>query len=800
MIDDKTHPAKPSASSPRPKKNGAVAAAIQRFEMATLLNPPTSTHHPSKAFVTPPVSPQKFGALTKTQQEIPAATKNCDESMSPASSQVGSSFSPQSTMGTSHEAAATDRTEDETLETRSFSTIKSTNTNRSRSFRTSRRMAIDGVPTHVIPLPPPPSDCGSVNMSTGSVTLTVFSQDSFVNEAASSWIPPTKEHSPSPCPPELPLITSNIPPASPDPEPQQLRTAQDFHEECSTSLGQKSARQAPTLPPLSPVTVMQQTKQPAKSSLRSGTYSCNNSSTGNATESTGSSSPGYPYQHGRKKKTSFSPLPPQECVIPADPAVTKTDMESQSNLNGKDPSDSSSITSSRKKGCKRGTIMYYLFGVALCLIIVAVGVNLLLYFDREATAGSSPSSSSSGNQTSSPIDDDAVVENFNDERPPASAPADATVTSSIADSIAELLTTQFRIVVPSSTSTVNSPARQAVDWMAFEILSSGQNPTTALDTYSNNLLSLAQRFALLVLRYSLVGGDNLSNPTEDVSKFIQYPTANVDVCQWVGVICDAPLGSVIEIDYSDIGLKGSIPTEIRLLPSLQVIDLSHNEIQGTIPEELYYLRQLKDIYIYMNQLQGSISTSIGQLSFLEVLHVSHNNLSGSIPQQLQSSGNQTRPLRYVNLHSNSLSGTIPSKLNLGQVTYFDAGRNQLTGTIPDDLGTDFIRLRQLLLDHNSLRGTIPTTIPTVGNGRLEVLEVNNNALSGSVPDNFSVFDKLVQVRLDNNNFDSLGPQNCILSLFSDFGGELIEFKADCAICSCNDIFCENMCNLQTGSL
>jgi hypothetical protein len=79
---------------------------------------------------------------------------------------------------------------------------------------------------------------------------------------------------------------------------------------------------------------------------------------------------------------------------------------------------------------------------------------------------------------------------------------------------------------------------------------------------------------------------------------------------------------------------------------------------------------------------------------------------------------------------------------------------------------------------------------SVGNGRLELLSLNHNSLTGWVPDNFVLSDKLIEYNLHNNSFDGLGKETCKLSVFD--GGEMVEFTADCDICDCS-VLCDR-CN------
>lgn len=101
----------------------------------------------------------------------------------------------------------------------------------------------------------------------------------------------------------------------------------------------------------------------------------------------------------------------------------------------------------------------------------------------------------------------------------------------------------------------------------------------------------------------------------------------------------------------------------------------------------------------------------------------------------------------MNLYDNKLTGTIPNNLNLGNLLYFDIGRNYIGGSIPADIGTDYGDLKFLHIDHNRLSSSIPDTIPLMANGRMISLLASHNQLSGAVPDNWIMFNKLVAYTL-----------------------------------------------------
>mmetsp|Transcript_17183 Transcript_17183/g.41834 ORF Transcript_17183/g.41834 Transcript_17183/m.41834 type:complete len:153 (+) Transcript_17183:506-964(+) len=147
-----------------------------------------------------------------------------------------------------------------------------------------------------------------------------------------------------------------------------------------------------------------------------------------------------------------------------------------------------------------------------------------------------------------------------------------------------------------------------------------------------------------------------------------------------------------------------------------------------------------------------------------------------------------------NVYDNQMTGTIPENLKLRQMWYFDLGRNQFSGTLPIQLGLDYVRLRHLHLDHNRFTGPVPEEIVNAGNGRLLSLNLNDNQLTGALPGNHMFITELNQFTVQNNQFSSMGEGTCKLDVMES--GELPEFKSDCDICVCgkNNQMCKNCYN------
>ena len=134
------------------------------------------------------------------------------------------------------------------------------------------------------------------------------------------------------------------------------------------------------------------------------------------------------------------------------------------------------------------------------------------------------------------------------------------------------------------------------------------------------------------------------------------------------------------------------------------------------------------------------------------LDLSENQLTGSIPSELGSLSNLTQ----LYLWGNSLSGGIPQELgNLTSLEILALGKNQLTGSIPGELG-DLTNLMVLYLWGNSLSGGIP---PELGNlANLGVLDLADNQLTGSIPAELGRLTNLTELSLWGNSLSGGIPQ------------------------------------------
>ena len=86
-----------------------------------------------------------------------------------------------------------------------------------------------------------------------------------------------------------------------------------------------------------------------------------------------------------------------------------------------------------------------------------------------------------------------------------------------------------------------------------------------------------------------------------------------NVCTWYGISCDSN-DDVYQINLSDNGLVGTIPTSIGDLPSLERVDLQINSISGIIPTEIGDLPDMELLNLQYNSFRNNIDPTTGVIT------------------------------------------------------------------------------------------------------------------------------------------------------------------------------------------
>ncbi|XP_044473814.1 probable LRR receptor-like serine/threonine-protein kinase At1g06840 isoform X3 [Mangifera indica] len=222
---------------------------------------------------------------------------------------------------------------------------------------------------------------------------------------------------------------------------------------------------------------------------------------------------------------------------------------------------------------------------------------------------------------------------------------------------------------------------------------------------------------------------------DPMDSLINWNQEDPCLSNWTGVLCfDSINGTdgylhVQELRLLNMNLSGSLAPELGLLSHLQILDFMWNDLTGSIPKE------------------------IGNMSSLSHFQLDNNNFAGAeIPRMY---GN-FRNLLKLSLRDCSLQGAVPDLSRISRFYYLDLSRNQLTGHIPSDKLSDFVR--NIDLSENNLTGSIPESFAELP--FLQRLSLENNFLNGSITASIwqkkpiSSNDRL-SLDLRNNSFSSI---------------------------------------------
>ena len=228
-------------------------------------------------------------------------------------------------------------------------------------------------------------------------------------------------------------------------------------------------------------------------------------------------------------------------------------------------------------------------------------------------------------------------------------------------------------------------------------------------------------------------------------------TVDTPIAHWNGVRLDERLRRVTVLNLRQLGLGGSLPSEISGLTALEWLALHDNDLTGPIPRELGSLPKLRRLWLSGNRLTGEIPAELGQLTNLQGLYLEQNRLTGQIPREL---GNLAK-LRDLYLDANQLTGEIPGELgNLTNLERLFLYSNQLTGEIPAELG-NLNNLEWLYLNNNQLTQEIPAELGNLNN--LEWLYLSFNNLTGEIPAELGNLHYLKRLHLDTNQLSGTIP-------------------------------------------
>eukprot|EP00466_Bigelowiella_natans_P006734 jgi/Bigna1/129858/aug1.10_g4566 len=252
-----------------------------------------------------------------------------------------------------------------------------------------------------------------------------------------------------------------------------------------------------------------------------------------------------------------------------------------------------------------------------------------------------------------------------------------------------------------------------------------------------------------------------------------------------GLVCgNLAADRMEELRVHSNALSGTLPSEACLAnrssdAALSYLRTQENRISGTIPTSLICgsRNPLRVAILSKCQLSGTVSNcrgNEGANTNLTILDLSENNLSGSVPDmerwinlqvlslnrngKLGGSLNGLPPtLRYLVLEGSNLEGNIERLGYLTELEKVYMAGNYLSGTLPSSIFRNNRNLKEIVLSHNTLSGSLPDAVGGAKN--LSKLLLDSNRINGRLPDRLaSVLNGLKDISLELNEMSCDVPQ------------------------------------------
>ncbi|KAK8684737.1 hypothetical protein V6N13_040753 [Hibiscus sabdariffa] len=200
-------------------------------------------------------------------------------------------------------------------------------------------------------------------------------------------------------------------------------------------------------------------------------------------------------------------------------------------------------------------------------------------------------------------------------------------------------------------------------------------------------------------------------------------------------------------------LSGTIPPTLFGIPSLQELFLSQNQFNSSIGDLHELEGPVKDITSNVSFLDLHDNRLRGRIPFLPraiYLDYSNNKLNSGLPAQVSDS------LEFFYLLSNKFHGRIPPSICIILfLEILDLSDNSLSGSIPQCLFN--MSLRVLNLRRNNLSGIMSDTFSE--GCMLQTLNLNQNRLEGKVPKSLTNYKILEVLDIENNQIKGTFPSH-----------------------------------------
>ncbi|XP_034203704.1 receptor-like protein 6 [Prunus dulcis] len=279
--------------------------------------------------------------------------------------------------------------------------------------------------------------------------------------------------------------------------------------------------------------------------------------------------------------------------------------------------------------------------------------------------------------------------------------------------------------------------------------------------------------------------DSLANLTQLTHLLLQKNQFTGPIPPWLG-----NLTRLTHLNLDRNKLNSSIPKSLSNVMNLQRLHLYENRLSGTVEFHMFLkLHNLKELLLGYNNLYLLIesrtmnvtipqfrSLGLGSCNLrgfpdflryqenLQWLGLHGNKIRGQVPKWIWNASTET--LKYIDMSSNMLFGELP--IPSPNVEYYQISNNLLTGQV-SPLICSLRQLQLLDLSNNRLSGTLPQCLGNFSNG-LQVLNLGNNSFHGILPQRYTMASRsnLRMIDVSHNQLQGQLPRslaNCVMLEF-----------------------------------
>jgi len=176
----------------------------------------------------------------------------------------------------------------------------------------------------------------------------------------------------------------------------------------------------------------------------------------------------------------------------------------------------------------------------------------------------------------------------------------------------------------------------------------------------------------------------------------------------------------------------------------------------------------------LSRFQGVILNSLGRV---QLINLGQNNLTGTLPVEI----GQLEFLNTLWLNQNAITGSVPKEFGeLQKLERLALSYNQFSGTLPPEIFS-IKTIKEFSLEVNKFEGGIPNSISNFTN--VTRIDLSRNNLSGTLPKEIGELKTLGSINLSHNNFEGCFPETfkslCTKTTNFDGNNSLANWQSFC---------------------